>query len=261
VNSREDIEGRLARPRSIHLNEDVWRAAAILAGLRRAVNDRHRDQIRDRGVAKNWLADLWGVIGEIVALRHLQEITDAPISHRPIDFARSVQDVDLRVQLADGELLLEAKAHLLQPGKRYFLINEEAHYRSTARGAVGYVPVLTALGAERAMVGRPLSVQEVDGWSRPPLALRDPARGVALGAIAERCCDVSLEQLEQKIGPGRLVAEAALRREADAAGRRPDVWQPALARALELSAKALVDEVLGVRARLSDGAESGSSSP
>jgi hypothetical protein len=100
VSSRAHIVEHLARRRSFRLTEDVWRAAAILAGLRSAVNDRHRDEIRDRGASKNWLADLWGVIGEIVALRHLQEVCDAPILHCPIDFARSVQDVDLRV-LAD----------------------------------------------------------------------------------------------------------------------------------------------------------------
>lgn len=247
VTLRADVEERLAHPRSIQLTQEVWRAAAILAGLRRAVNDRHRDEIRDRGEVKNWLADLWGVIGEIVALRWLQEITDAPIGHRPIDFARSVQDVDLRVQLADGSLLLEAKAHLLQRDKRYFLINEEAHRRSSARGAAAYVPVLTALGAERALVGRPLDVVEVDGWSRPPLVLRDPALGERLSRIAEQCFDLSLDALESKIGAGRVAAEAALQREADAAGHQLDAWQRSLPAAQDLSARALVDEVLRVR--------------
>jgi hypothetical protein len=251
VISRAAVEEQLARPRSIRLTEEVWRASAILAGLRRAVNDRHRDEIRDRGEVKNWLADLWGVIGEIVALRWLQEITDAPIGHRPIDFARSVQDVDLRVQLADGSLLLEAKAHLLQRDKRYFLINEEAHRRSSARGAAAYVPVLTALGAERALVGRPLDVVEVDSWTRPPLVLRDPALGVRLSRIAEQCFDQSLDALESKIGAGRVIAEAALQREADAAGRQLEALQQSLHAVESLSARALVSEVLWVSSQLS----------
>lgn len=250
MTSRADVEEQLARPRSIQLTEEVWRAAAILAGLRRAVNDRHRDEIRDRGEAKNGLADLWGVIGELVALRRLQEITDAPIAHQPIDFARSVQDVDLHVELADGPLLLEAKAHLLQHGKRYFLINEEAHRRSSARGATAYVPVLTALGAERALVGRTLDVGEVDGWARPPLALRDPARGVLLSIIAERCFDLPLDALESKIGAGRVIAEAALQREADAVGHELDAWQRSLPAVHDLTARELVDEVVRVGAQV-----------
>ncbi len=250
MTSRADIEEQLARPRSIRLTEEVWRAAAILAGLRRAVNDRHRDAIRDRGEAKNWLADLWGVIGEIVALRCLQEITNVPIAHWPIDFARSVQDVDLHVQLADGSLLLEAKAHLLQRDKHYFLINEEAHRRSSARGAAAYLPVLTALGAERALVGRPLDIVEVDGWSRPPLVLRDPALGVRLSRIAQPSFDLPLDALESKIGAGRVIAEAALQREADSAGHQLDAWQRSLPVVQDLSARALVDEVLRVRAQL-----------
>jgi hypothetical protein len=248
--TRIEMEEELARPRSVQLTEEVWLAAAILAGLRRAVNDRHRDEIRDRGEAKNGLADLWGVIGEIVALRWLQEITDAPIGHRPIDFARSVQDVDLRVQLADGSLLLEAKAHLLERDKRYFLINEEAHRRSSARGAAAYVPVLTALGAERAIVGRPLDVVEVDSWTRPPLELRDPALGVRLSRIAEQCFDLSLDALESKIGAGRVIAEAALQREADAAGHQLDAWQRSLPAIHHLTARALVDKVVRVGAQI-----------
>jgi hypothetical protein len=108
------------------------------------------------------------------------------------------------------------------------------------------VPVRTALGAERALVGRPLAIGEVDGWARPPLALRDPARGVLLSGIAEQCFDLSLDALESRVGAGRVIAEAALQREADAAGYELDAWQRSLPAVHDLTARELVDEVVRV---------------
>jgi hypothetical protein len=129
----------LDRPRAVALGTETWEAASVLAGLRQAVNDPIRASDRDRGMTKNWLADIWGVAGELVALRVVNEITSDAIVHHPIDFERSVDEVDLVVAATDGPLRLEAKAHLLERGKAWFMVNERARDRSARRGACGYL--------------------------------------------------------------------------------------------------------------------------
>jgi hypothetical protein len=152
--NRESLLHELDRPRSVALSVPTWRVAAVLAGLRVAVNDPVRQEDRDRGQHKNWLADIWGTIGELVALRGLNAITELPVRHHPIEFDGSVDEVDLSLSTPDGELLLETKAHLLEPRKSWFMVNERARDRSVLRGAVGHLPVLSTLGGSRALIGR-----------------------------------------------------------------------------------------------------------
>ncbi len=162
---RETVVRELFRPRSLTLSAETWQAAAVLAGLRVAVNDKKRREDRDRGQHKNWLADIWGTIGELVALRRLNLIEGLPVRHHPIDFAGFVDDVDLFASASDGPVRLEAKAHLLEAGKEWFMVNKRARERSTVRRAVGYLPVLSALGARKAIVGRPIRRSEVQVWA------------------------------------------------------------------------------------------------
>lgn len=246
---REGLLRELAVPRSFELPREIWEVSAILAGLRERANDPIRARDRDRGRDKNWLADIWGVLGEIMAVRIINAICkEAPIRHHPIDFERSVDVVDIVVDVDDGPVKLETKAHLLDGRKQWFMVNRRAHERSMRRGAEGYIPVISALGASRVHVGRLLIVDELESWGPPDKALKDPAIGVRLNDLSTRHFDRSLEVLS-----GSLSGKPMIARIARQAGADFDNWRlelPALGQKL---ARAVRDAVLQARDRI-DGA-------
>ncbi|MEV4421948.1 hypothetical protein AB0L40_18480 [Patulibacter sp. NPDC049589] len=191
-----------------------------------------------------------GTLGEIIALRLINEICDAPVTHHPIDFERSVDDVDLVVDLEGGPLRLEAKAHVLAPGKRWFMVNRRAHERSLARNAEGYVPLITALGAPRAQVGSLLTTDELSGWGAPTVSLGDPAIGVRLQALATSHFGRPLRALENTVPSGVVIDEGELAATAARAGADFDAWRRELPDLARLPAKALRDAVTQARARI-----------
>ena len=234
----------LGEPCRIELSADLWRASAILAGLRVSANDPIRAADRNRGAEKNYLADIWGVIGELVALRRLQELTNAAVTHCPIVFDRAVDEVDLRVRCEDAEVLLEAKAHFVQAGKSWFMVNARAHERSLRRGAVGYIPVLTAMGARRALVGSMLTTAGLERWGPPNRRLRDPAIGVPLASFSRAQFGRTLHEAEQLIDARTLAAEDQLSGAASQAGLRLPTWRTRLPALGSLRAKEVVEAVL-----------------
>ena len=237
----------LGAPARIELSADVWTASAILAGLRVTANDPIRASDRNRGAAKNWLADIWGVVGELVALRRLHELTDAAVAHCPIAFGRAVDDVDLRVDCEDGPLLLETKTHFVQAGKSWFMVNARAHERSLRRGAVGYIPVLTALGGRRALVGSLLRTSQLNDWGVPDKRLRDPAIGVPLTELCRDQLGRSLESAGRLIESGTLAGDDELSESAALAGRQMEHWRAKLPPLGSLPAREVVDAVLRVQ--------------
>ncbi len=226
------------------LSAPTWKVAALLAGLRRAVNDPIRAADRDRGEDKNWLADIWGVIGELVALRRINHLTSDVVEHHPIDFEGAVDEVDLVVWTSDGPLRLEAKAHLIEPGKAWFMVNQRARQRSGRRGAVGYVPVLSALGASSARVGRLITIDQLGAWQAPEVALRDPAVGIKLDQLTRTYLDQPLRDLKRSMAVGTAIAEPALRAAAQQAGADLERWRRCLPAVDRLTAQELVTTVL-----------------
>jgi hypothetical protein len=247
---RAEILQGLASRRSLRLDRSIWVVAAILAGLRVAANNQIRAADRDRGTPKNQLADIWGMIGELVALRAIDEIWDGPIIHHPINFEQSVNEVDITVLAADAPVLLEAKAHLLEGGKRWFLINERAHHRSVSRGAIGYVPVLTALGAQRAIVGPLITVSEVSRWGPPDMPLDDPAIGVPLEGLLPSHFGVDLKHTVDIPRAGEIVSPHELKQWAAGASRTLSLWRPELPSLEGLHARELVDAIQAALGRI-----------
>lgn len=238
----------LGQPRRVAVSRRTWEAAAVLAGLRVAVNDRVRAEDRDRGPGKNWLADLWGVLGELIALRTINAIADVPVLHHPIDFARSVDAVDLTAQASDGPVLLEAKAHLLESGKDWFMVNRRARERSARRGAIGYLPVLGRLGAGRPLVGRLIRIDEMAAWGKPDKPLKDPAVGLTLPGLCERYLDCELPDAKSAIDSAPQQSSALeLNALAGSAGAQLERWQDALPPLGGLRADTLVDLVQRLR--------------
>lgn len=233
----------LDRPRSVGLSIPVWQAAAVLAGLRVAVNDPVRREDRDRGQHKNWLADIWGTIGELVALRGLNEITDLPVRHHPIEFEGSVDEVDFSLSTTDGALLLETKAHLLEPRKSWFMVNERARDRSIRRGAVGHLPVLSTLGGSRALIGRMILSEELEAWEAPDKPLADPAVGIKLVTLARQYFGQSLPQITATLTGEALIGRDELAGVAESAARDLSSWQTLLPALADRPAREVIDVV------------------
>jgi hypothetical protein len=152
-------------PRDIRLTGRLWFAAAVLAGLRVAVNDELRQPDRDSGPTKNALNDLVGALTELVALRVLEEAGAEELTHQLLDLFQPCDGVDLQGSYRRRPFRLEVKGHFQQPGKRYLLINERAQRNSRRRGADGHLPIVTTLLHGAARVGR---VIPIDDLERPP---------------------------------------------------------------------------------------------
>jgi hypothetical protein len=250
---RDAVIAGLSARRGLRLNRDMWAAAAMLAGLRVAANNAIRQSDRDRGERKNQLADLWGVIGELIALRVVDQVWDGPVEHHPIDFEQSVDEVDVTLRSADRPLLLEAKAHLIEPGKRWFLINERAHERSRRRGAAGYVPILTALGATRAIAGPLLTMDTVDCWGHPDVSLIDPAIGVPLHGLFSSHFGLDGKDAEDMPRAAELIGPDELEAYATRAGADLQRWRAELPALGRLHAREVVASVLEAHERIDRG--------
>jgi hypothetical protein len=240
---RDALLVALRRPRSFALSIETWRAAAVLGGLRVAVNDPIRSGDRDRGQQKNWLADIWGTIGELVALRRLNLIEGLPVKHHPIAFHGPVNDVDLVASTSDGPLRLEAKAHLVEPGKEWFMVNKRAHARSTRRGAVAYIPVLGVLGSSKALAGHPILRSDMDSWGPPDKPLKDPAIGITLDTLASRYFAQSLPQAAAVVNAETLISRSELEKTAKHAGEDLNRWRQSLPPLEDLPAAQVVTTI------------------
>jgi hypothetical protein len=152
-------------PRDIRLTSRTWQAAAVLAGLRVAVNDEQRQPDRDSGPTKNALNDLVGALTELVALRVLEQLGADNLSHQLLDLYQPCDGVDLQGSYRGRPFRLEVKGHFQQPSKHYLLINERAQRNSRRRGADGHLPIVTTLLHGAARVGR---VVPIDDLERPP---------------------------------------------------------------------------------------------
>ena len=190
----------LLAPSTVTLAPSSWRAAARLAGLRKAVNDRQRSAHRSRGDAKNLLNDLQGAIGELVALIAVAAAGVTAVRHNPISFAAHIDDVDIAFEWAgsEGEVGLEAKCLLVEPGKRLFLVNQRAHERSLVRGAAGFLPILTAEGAPQALVGCFVPATALHGWREYNFQYGDPAIGIPFSVA----CRKLFQRPEQEVREG-----------------------------------------------------------
>lgn len=67
-----------------------------------------------------------------------------------------------------------------------FLINRIAHDRSKARGADGYITIVTAVGADHAIIVTVLPVHAIEAWRVHEFGYGDPALGMPLSAFCPR---------------------------------------------------------------------------
>jgi len=172
-------------PVTFSLERQFWIAAAELATKRQRANDSIRRSERNRGSDKNFLNDLQGVVGEVLAVLRFQSICPGVIvEHSLFYFAGPVDDVDLKVCTPDWETWLEAKCLFLEPNKAWFLFNATAHKRSLARNAHGFVPVITSVGSPVARVGRVIEMNDLEFWERLPFQYGDPAIGRKVSDVA-----------------------------------------------------------------------------
>jgi len=82
----------------IPLTRADWIAATVIAALRRSLNDAIRASHRDRGRQKNLLADLDGAIGELVALKRIEQAyPGCRVTYTAVSWDGPVNDVDAAV--------------------------------------------------------------------------------------------------------------------------------------------------------------------
>src|SRR4051794_36534362 len=74
------------------------------AGWRVSTNDPIRQPDRDRGIDKNRLNDIQGVIGELIGIRVVERLAPPPvaITHDLLDLRGPVNDVDITATFASG---------------------------------------------------------------------------------------------------------------------------------------------------------------
>ena len=184
------------------LTQTDWRAAGVLAGLRRATNEGIRAADRDRGQDKNILNDILGALTELLALHACEELPGVLVQHSLLDLSGPIRDATDLVLVRRRRMLLETKGHFLDQGKRYLAVNVRAHDRSRRRGAEGYVPVVSALGARGAVTGRVIPVGALDSWDVRRLGQHpDPARVLPIDAAVETYFDMRLVALEAEVLP------------------------------------------------------------
>jgi hypothetical protein len=197
-------QANLAMPVQLRLREDIWLAAAALAGLRKAVNDPIRGQNRSRGAAKNVLNDIQGAIGELLALQRVSEVASIErVEHNLLSLSSPIDDVDVIIGEGEHSLPLEAKCLLMEQRKRLFLVNQIAHQRSLARKAQGYIPILTSPGSSTAFVGALIPVAEIDKWPVHQFQYGDPAYGLDLPSFTARYFDRSETKIRETLEVSR----------------------------------------------------------
>ncbi len=177
-------------PYRLPLTAGTWQAAAVIAGLRLASNDLTRTRHRDQGVAGNVRNDILGVLAELIGRHALEtKVAEGPVKGVLLDPRGSVDDVDAECTDAAGAVhRVELKGHLRQENYRLFAINDEAHRRSTARRATGYVGVLCAPGGPSALISAIVPLADVAQWPVQHLnpARQDPARVLPLAVFRDK---------------------------------------------------------------------------
>ena len=195
-------------PSTFDLPKNYWIAAAYVASARTSINDSIRAPDRDRGRNKNLLADIAGVIGELVAAAAAEEIPGVlEVKTNLLDVDGPIDDVDLT--LTDSPtadcVRLEAKCHLLSDRKRLFLINERAHQKASERGAHGYLPTFSGELKALCFLGKVIPISTVDQWGKST-AFRDTARQLCLETFASQWLEVSLPDARERVTGSESVA-------------------------------------------------------
>ncbi|CAB3730307.1 hypothetical protein [Trinickia soli] len=202
----EGIE-RLSTARQVRLTRQLWAFALAVATYRTGANDPVRANDRDRGAAGNLNADLQGAVGEIVAVIHAEKsVGTLNVFHDICEVSGPVDDVDLRILDQGNEHRVEVKCLIWDRTRKLMLVNERAHQRSTRRHASGYLPVLTCIGGDKAVVGplfNPLDLDDSRLWSLGNLPGRnDPAYAMELSQFCNKYMGRSWNSLRERYVSG-----------------------------------------------------------
>ena len=181
----------------VELDWDHWSVIARIAGLRVGVNDDIRAEHRSRGPRKNLLNDIQGCAGEIVSLLSLAANPQAGgVRYLALSFDDPGNDDPDIITTLDGRAFrAETKCLLMKPDKHFFLVNRKAHQKSIDRKADYYLPVLTGLGCRRAMVGRPIPINDIKDWRVKDFDFGDPALAMPLDKFCPAYFDMSVAEV------------------------------------------------------------------
>ena len=163
------------------LSNRFWLVSSAIAMARKTSNDSIRATIRDRGEQLNIENDIQGVVGELACIAKAEADPEcSDVSHDIFSVEGPVDDVDLRFIKKNKSYRIETKCLMWEKRKRRFLINQTAHKRSKARGADGYIPVITVAGGKHALIGSFFTLSRVEKWEVFHAGYGDPALSINL---------------------------------------------------------------------------------
>jgi hypothetical protein len=195
--------------KAVKVSPSTWIGLAIVAGARVAKGDEFRTPEQNRGAHRNRLNDLVGCIGEYAVIVAAVE-AGAKVSHDLFDASGPLKRADL---VANGTSF-DAKALLLDPSRKYFILDRQAVAKAEAKGITAFVPVVARRFGDRAVVGNRITVQDAKSW-----ALKDfgygSAHALPLANLAAQYFGMTTQGVENATGfdvfgdGGEAIVEAA----------------------------------------------------
>jgi hypothetical protein len=234
--TRLPLTALLATPRRLNADRELWKLAALIAGLRTASNDPKRHERRDRGKLGNLINDLQGALAELALLRDLQAALPAwHVAHHLIDWdggassaVKAASDLRLTLPATDAPvralpgvtqstlslqrpaltMLLDAKSHLhltfelqqagLKP-KSDVAINRAAALASIQRGSAGILEVLASPGRPTAWISRLVPLADILCWELVDYRSDDIALAAPLKSVAADLWGASWSRLKRQL--------------------------------------------------------------
>ena len=178
----------------VRLDNESWVALAIIAGARVAKGNEFRNGTQDRGNARNQMNDLVGCVGEYAAIAASLN-AGANVDHDLFYADGPLKKADL---VANG-VSFDAKALMLDPSRKYFILDRQAVATAADKGIAAFVPVIARCFGNQVLVGNRISIQDASEWP-----LKDFGYGVAharpLSEVTLQYFSKSIEGVLQAIG-------------------------------------------------------------
>ena len=186
----------------VQLDNESWVALAIIAGARVAKGDEFRNGTQDRGNARNQMNDLVGCVGEYAAIvaslnagvkvEHDLFYADGPLK---------------KADLIANDVSFDAKALMLDPSRRYFILDRQSVATAGDKGIAAFVPVIARCFGDQVLVGNRIGIADASEWP-----LKDFGYGVAharpLSEVTLQYFSKSIEEVLQAISAEAFIGSA-----------------------------------------------------
>jgi len=143
----------------VKLDDKSWVALAIIAGARVAKGNEFRNGTQDRGNTRNQVNDLVGCVGEYAAVTASLN-AGADVEHDLFYADGPLKQADL---IANG-VAFDAKALMIDPSRRYFILDRQAVATAADKGIAAFVPVIARCFGNQVLVGNRILISDASEW-------------------------------------------------------------------------------------------------